>query len=164
MNIVKPTIARDMSLAQAHELAKDKNEPIFMPMSVFADDRGWSHMNLMHGVLSDQGQINISEVYPGTIKAWHRHKLQTDFWMCPKGHIKVGIHREDGSTWQLVVGEKNPGIMIIPPTLWHGVATVSPDSALMIYYVTHAYNVQNPDEERRAFDSVEGFNWGVDHK
>tara|TARA_Y100001954_G_scaffold213221_1_gene241664 strand:+ start:480 stop:974 length:495 start_codon:yes stop_codon:yes gene_type:complete len=164
VKIIKPTICKDKSLAEAHEHAKAINEPVFVPMSVFADDRGWSHMNLMKGVLGPEGQINISEVYPGTIKAWHRHKFQTDFWMCPKGHIKVGVFRDDFTAWQIVVGEKNPGIVIIPPTLWHGVSTVGPQSALMIYYVTHSYNVQNPDEERRAFDSVEGFHWGVEHK
>ncbi len=34
----------------------------------------------------------------------------------------------------------------------------------MIYYVTHAYNIANPDEERRTYDSVEGFHWEVEHK
>ena len=72
MKIIKPTIIRDKSLAEAHEHAKANNEPVFVPMSVFADDRGWSHMNLMQGVLGPEGQINISQVYPGTIKAWHR--------------------------------------------------------------------------------------------
>ncbi len=121
-------------------------------------------MNLMQGIMNEQGQINISQVYPNVIKAWHRHQCQTDFWICPLGHIKVGLHRDDGKTWQIVIGEKNPGIVIIPPTLWHGMTTVGPDSALMMYYVTHAYNPQNPDEQRREIDSVEGFSWGVDHK
>lgn len=122
-------------------------------------------MNLMQGVLSPQGQINYSIVYPHTIKAWHRHQHQTDFWLFLHGHAKVGIHDEKtGQSWQAVVGEKKPALIIIPPTLWHGMATVGPDSAGLLYYVTQAYNPQAPDEERRTFDSIAGFDWNVQHR
>jgi dTDP-4-dehydrorhamnose 3,5-epimerase len=102
------------------------------------------------------------------VKAWHRHKHQTDFWMCLQGHIKVGVFREtDNTAWLLVIGEKRPGIMVIPPPLWHGAATVGDERAGLLYYVTHAYNPQAPDEDRRAHDSVSvngvAFPWHVRH-
>ncbi len=152
------------SLGDAHRAARDAAEPVFVPATVFADDRGWSLMNQMQGVMSAEGQINFSVQYPGVVKAWHRHALQTDFWICLTGHIKVGVHREtDGATWLAVIGEKKPGVLIIPPPLWHGAATVGDTPAGLLYYVTHAYNAAAPDEERRAFDSVAGFPWGVRH-
>ena len=151
-------------MAAAHEQAKRDAEPIFVPARVFADDRGWSIMNQMQGILTPQGQINFSWMYPNVIKAWHRHDLQTDFWLCPSGHIKVGVHREaDATSWLMVIGEQKPGVMIIPPPLWHGAATVGATNAGLLYYVTHAYNMDKPDEQRRAHDSVEGFPWGVRH-
>jgi dTDP-4-dehydrorhamnose 3,5-epimerase-like enzyme len=62
-------------------------------------------MNQMQGVMSDQGQINFSMQYPGVIKAWHRHALQTDFWMALVGHLKVGVYDQDSHTaWSIVIG------------------------------------------------------------
>lgn len=151
-------------LAEAHNAARDSLEPVFVPASVYTDERGWSVMNQMQGVMGPQGQINFSVQYPGVVKAWHRHRLQTDFWLCALGHIKVGVHREDdGRSWLLVIGEKRPGVMVIPPPLWHGAATVGDTPAGLLYYVTHSFDPQKPDEDRRAYDSVPGFPWNVRH-
>lgn len=155
----------DGPLAGALDRARETNTPVFVPAQFFTDDRGWSLMNQMQGVMSGQGQINFSVQYPGVIKAWHRHRKQTDFWICLQGHIKVGIHREsDGTSWRIVIGEKRPGTVIIPPPLWHGAATVGASPAGLLYYVTHAFDPADPDEERRAHDSVAGFSWEVEHK
>jgi dTDP-4-dehydrorhamnose 3,5-epimerase len=160
MTTQPPTAPRSLAapLPEAHAEALAKREPIFVPAPVFTDDRGWSLMNQMQGVMVPAGQVNFSVQYPGVIKAWHRHRLQTDFWIGLTGHLKAGVFREDdGKSWLLVIGEKRPGVLIIPPTLWHGAATVGDAQAGLLYYVTHAYNPAQPDEERRAHDSVAGF-------
>jgi dTDP-4-dehydrorhamnose 3,5-epimerase len=163
MEIRKPITCHD-GPAAAHELALSRNEPVMVPASYYADDRGYSLMNQLQGVLSAQGQVNYSVQHPGVIKAWHRHRKQTDFWMCLRGHIKVGVHREDEPfAWLTVLGEHAPGALIIPPPLWHGAATVGAEPAGLLYYVTHAYDPENPDEERRGHDSLPGFPWGVRH-
>lgn len=149
----------------AHRRAIADEEPVFVRLRHYCDDRGWSLMNLLNGVMSAQGQINFSCQYPGVIKGWHRHTRQTDFWLCAMGHIKAGIFRErDGRAWAQVLGEKSPGVLIIPPTLWHGAATVGPQPAGLLYYVTHAFDRADPDEDRRAWNSVAGFNWQVEHR
>jgi dTDP-4-dehydrorhamnose 3,5-epimerase len=161
-----PTAPRMLTgpLSEALEAALSSREPVFVPQNLHADDRGWSLMNQLQGVMRPEGQINFSTQYPGVVKAWHRHERQTDFWICLHGHIKVGVHREDdGKSWLLVTGEKRPGVVIIPPPLWHGAATVGDTPAGLLYYVTHAYNLQAPDEQRRAHDSIPGFPWGVRH-
>jgi len=161
--IGKPRVVRD-GFQAAHEAALSGNEPVFAPVGTFVDDRGWSLMNLLTGVLSPEGQVNVSTQDPGVVKAWHRHQAQTDFWLCARGRLKVGVHREsDGASWMLVTGEHKPGVVVIPPPLWHGAATVGAAPATLIYYVTKAYNAQRPDEERRAHDSVAGFPWEVQH-
>jgi dTDP-4-dehydrorhamnose 3,5-epimerase len=150
--------------AEAHELARSEAEPVFVPVVPFADDRGWSLMNLMAGAMTGEGQINFSLQHPGVVKAWHRHARQTDFWCCVTGHLKTGVFREsDRSAWLLVIGERRPGVLVIPPGLWHGAASVGADPAGLLYYVTRAYDPDNPDEERRAHDSVRGFPWSVRH-
>jgi len=164
MKILAPQVL-SIPLEEAFETAKSQRTPIFVPTSHFTDDRGWSLMNQLQGIMGPQGQVNFSVQYPGVIKAWHRHKLQTDFWMGLIGHLKVGIYdQENDQGWSIVIGEKRPGTVIIPPTLWHGAATVGPTQAGLLYYVTHSYNPQQPDEERAAHDAFAGFPWAVEHK
>ena len=164
MNTTAPETL-SIPLSEAFEVAKSQCKPIFVPTGHFTDDRGWSLMNQMQGVMDGQGQINFSVQYPGVIKGWHRHALQTDFWMGLIGHLKVGIYdQETKQAWSMVIGEKRPGTVIIPPSLWHGAATVGPTQAGLLYYVTHSYNPQQPDEERLEHDAFAGFPWAVEHK
>lgn len=151
--------------ADGFQLALDQLQPVFIPVPHFCDDRGWSLMNLLTGVLSPEGQINYSVQYPGIVKAWHRHDYQTDFWLCTTGHIKVGVFREaDNTAWSIVIGEKRPGVVIIPPPLWHGAATVGDSAAGLLYFVTRAFDPARPDEHRRSWDSVPGFRWEPEFK
>ncbi|MEO1008918.1 MAG: hypothetical protein AAFX79_10135 [Planctomycetota bacterium] len=160
----EPIRSVQLSPAEAFEKAKEDLEPLLIPASIFADDRGWSVMNLMQGVLGPAGQINYSVMYPSVIKAWHRHDKQTDFWLCINGHVKTGVYREsDGRRWMAIVGERRPGVVIIPPPLWHGCATVGHEPAGLLYYVTHQYDPGQPDEHRMGYDGVDGFPWGVQH-
>lgn len=152
-------------IADAHAMARERLEPIFVPATFHVDDRGYSLMNLLTGVLSPEGQVNYSVQHPNVIKAWHRHHKQTDFWLPLKGHLKVGVYREDDDRrWMMVLGERRPGIMVIPPPLWHGAATVGSTPAGLLYFVTHQYDPANPDEDRRGFDTVAGFPWTTDHR
>lgn len=165
MSRIEQVSVFDGTIADAAAQAAERHEPILLPVQVYADDRGWSIMNQFRGVLGPEGQINFSTQYPGIIKAWHRHRRQTDFWMCVRGHMKIGVHREEGDRqWLGVIGEMRPTILIIPPLLWHGSATVGPEPACLLYYVTRAYDPADPDEERRPYDALPGFPWSVLHK
>jgi dTDP-4-dehydrorhamnose 3,5-epimerase len=164
MKVQSPEKLR-IPLSEAYEIATSQRRPIFVPTSHFADDRGWSLMNQLQGVMGKEGQVNFSVQYPGVVKAWHRHAVQTDFWMGLIGHLKVGVYDSDNEqAWSIVIGEKQPGTLIIPPPLWHGAATVGPTQAGLLYYVTQSYNPQAPDEERIAPDAFPGFPWEVEHK
>ena len=59
----------------------------------------------------DFGQWSHSLMYPGTGKAWHIHKKQTDWWYCI-GALKVALHdlREGSPTrgeTQVFLAERN---------------------------------------------------------
>ena len=168
MKTLAPRTWTTTDLSAAWSAAKDAHEPVFVPAQYYTDDRGYSLMNQMQGVMTVAGQINYSVQYPGVVKAWHRHAKQTDFWMCLMGNLKVGVFREsDNTAWLHIMGEKRPGVMIIPPPLWHGAATVGHVPAGLFYYVTHAYDAKVPDEDRRAHDSIAvggvAFPWHVRH-
>lgn len=163
--MIKAPAEFDGSFADALGRAESKHEPVFVPLRHHCDDRGWSLMNLLTGVLGPAGQINYSLQHPGVVKAWHRHDHQTDCWICVSGHVKAGVHREsDGASWSTVLGEARPGVLFIPPPLWHGAATIGAEPAALLYYVTRAYDAKKPDEIRRPWDSVPGFSWTVEHR
>jgi dTDP-4-dehydrorhamnose 3,5-epimerase len=149
---------------QLEAQARERCEPLLVPLSYYCDDRGWSLMNLLPGALSPAGQINCSTQLPGVVKAWHRHRAQSDFWVCVSGQIKAGVCREDGARWACVLGEHRPALLVIPPTLWHGAATVGRDPAVLLYYVTQQHDPSAPDEERLAWDAIEGFPWSVQNR
>lgn len=148
--------------------AIEAGAPLLVPLAPFADDRGYSIMNLFAGAMSAEGQVNYSVQYPGVVKAWHRHRHQSDFWCCVSGHLKVGVHREGDprgdALWLAIIGDRRPAAVVIPPTLWHGAAACGPEPAGLLYYVTRQYQPSAPDEERRAWDAVDHFPWGVRHR
>jgi len=149
---------------EAHDTAVNGKEPVFVPVTIFSDDRGWSMMNLLAGALSHEGQINYSLQYPGAVKAWHFHERQTDFWTCVQGNLKAGVHRpSDGATWLQVMGERRPGVLIIPPTLWHGATAVGAAPAGLLYYMDRLFDRGNPDEGREPWDALPDFPWGIRH-
>ena len=55
------------------------------------DERGY----LMEVLRSDDkifqkfGQVYITACYPGYVKGWHYHRLQTDNFTCIKGKIRL---------------------------------------------------------------------------
>ena len=72
------------------------------------------------------GQVYLTTVYPGVVKAWHYHKKQVDNFTCVKGMIKVVLYdaREDSPTYKEIneffIGEKNPLLISVPPLVYHG--------------------------------------------
>lgn len=125
-------------------------------LKVIPDERGW----LMEILRSDDkifvkfGQIYVSTVYPGVIKAWHYHKIQTDFLTIIKGMGKLVLYdsRKNSPTYkkimELFIGEKNPLIVKIPPLVYHGVKGIGNEVVYMLNCPTEPYNHQNPDEYR----------------
>lgn len=100
------------------------------------------------------GQVYFTTAYPGVVKAWHYHKIQTDHFFCIKGMTKLVLYdaREESSTHRLIneffIGENNPMLVVVPPMVYHGFKTISTEEAVMINVPTETYNYSNPDEYR----------------
>ena len=64
------------------------------PLKVIADERGY----LMEMMRNDDpffqrfGQSYVSVAYPGVVKGWHFHKVQTDHFVIVKGMMKVVLY------------------------------------------------------------------------
>lgn len=104
------------------------------------DERG----TLLHMLRSDApeftrfGECYFSEVLPGAIKAWKRHRAQTQNLAVPAGRIRIVIYddREGSATrgqmQALELGRPDAYLRLrIPPGLWYGFSCISPTPALL---------------------------------
>jgi dTDP-4-dehydrorhamnose 3,5-epimerase len=100
------------------------------------------------------GQVYYTTAYPWVVKAWHYHKIQTDYFFCIKGMTKLVIYdsRRESPTFGLInefiIGEHNPTLVVIPPLVYHGFKAIGETESLMINIPTEPYNHGTPDEYR----------------
>ena len=134
----------------------------------FADERGYLLEVLRDdfGLLERFGQTTYTMTYPGVIKAFHWHNLQTDLWFVAMGEARVVLHdlREDSPTFRrtqvIYAGESQPLLIVIPPKVAHGYQVLGNRPVGLFYHTTRSYNPKAPDEERIPYDDPTiGFNW-----
>ena len=139
-------------------------------LRVIPDERGY----LMEMLRSDWeefekfGQVYVTATYPGVVKAWHYHKLQTDHFTCISGVAKLALYdaREDSSTKGMVnefyLGPLNPILVKIPHLVYHGFTAVGSEMAMIANFPTVLYNYETPDEYRAPYDDPSiPYDWEV---
>jgi len=138
------------------------------PIKPFLDDRGVSYHDFfwparersyLHNKALLQYQINYSTVNPGIIKAWHRHKMQDDYFFVLKGNAKVGIINLEGKPESYCIGENNPAVIHIRAGEWHGLTPIGNEPCGLMYYVTNRYDPSSPDEERAGYKEFVPEDW-----
>ena len=114
--------------------------------------------------LNQEGlQIYISKIAPGTVTAWHCHKLQTDTWVVLEGHLLVGLARSlepPGDTAKVWLYDPHQ-IVRIPPNTWHGYYNPGPGFTTLLNITDSEYNPS--DELRTDADILPNF-WSVERK
>jgi len=100
------------------------------------------------------GQAYVTTAYPGAVKAWHSHKVQTDYLACVSGMMKLVLYdgRKDSPTRgeinEFFVGVHSPQLVVIPPGVMHGFKTISETEAMIVNFPTEPYDPAAPDEYR----------------
>ena len=113
---------------------------IIQPLSQIADNRG----SILHMLRSDSelfkqfGEVYFSEIHPGAIKAWKRHKGQTQNITVPIQRIRLVIYDprlNSGTTGNIIEYElgrpNNYKLIQIPPMLWYGFQALGNQTALI---------------------------------
>jgi dTDP-4-dehydrorhamnose 3,5-epimerase len=125
-------------------------------LRMIPDERGF----LMEMLRSDWpeferfGQVYVTAVYPGVVKGWHYHKIQTDHFVCIHGMAKVVLYdgREDSKTHgevnEFFLGWQRPRLLKIPPGVLHGFKGIGEEMTLIVNVPTELYNYEQPDEYR----------------
>lgn len=110
------------------------------------------------------GQISHSLVYAGVVKAWHSHKIQTQWNYVARGLIYVALHdlRKDsktrGETMSFLAGDNQNAILYkFPPGVAHGYKCINGPMSI-IYITSGIYDLE--DEVRISHDDhTIGFDW-----
>lgn len=102
-----------------------------------------------------------SRLFPGAIGAWSCHMRSIDRLFVNQGHVKIVLYdgREESAThgqlMELHVGDARPTFLVVPVGVWHGLQNLGASDALMLNFPTVAYDYDDPDHYRLAWDSPE---------
>ena len=125
-------------------------------LRVIPDERGrvMEILRADDNIFSRFGQVYITTAYPGVVKGWHFHKVQTDYFTCVAGMMKLVLFdsREGSPTKgeinEFILGVHNPALVVIPPGILHGFKCVGDTEAMVVNCPTEPYNPKAPDEFR----------------
>ena len=111
-------------------------------------------------VLSDPiVQVHTTTTFPGRIRAWGLHQRSTDRLFVVAGLVRIAVFdgRTRSPTYGLVntfsVSDRNPGLLIVPPDLYHGWKNIGTTEAIVINMPTSMYDYDNPDALDLPWDS-----------
>jgi len=148
---------------------------VIQPFTVYPDDRGYFAEVQRLGVgpaaafPSATTQVSSAVNYPGTIKAFHYHLHQTDYWTPVRGLLQVVLvdlrlmSPTFGARNTLYVGSLRPWQILIPPGVAHGYKVIGKDDSVLVYLTDRFYNPQ--DEGRIPFnDPSIQYDWEMQWK
>lgn len=132
-----------------------------------ADERGFFReiIRVTDGCFKEGfGQLSVSQVYMGVIKAWHIHKKQTEWLYVNNGVVKIVLYdtRKGSSTYkeimELIMGDDQPQrVLRIPPGVAHGCKCLN-GTACMFYVASRTYDPA--DEGRIPYNDADiGYDW-----
>ena len=135
---------------------------IVQPLMQIADNRGSVlHMMRRDSKLFKQcGEVYFSEILSGKVKAWKRHKQQTQNLTVPVNNIRLVIYdnRPSSSTHGKIeeyeLGRPDHYCLVhIPPMLWYGFQALGGETALIVNCADQPHDPN--DTESLSSDSNE---------
>jgi dTDP-4-dehydrorhamnose 3,5-epimerase len=156
--------------------SKDRIQGVeIQPYTLWPDDRGYflEVIRIGQGLPADfpatTTQVSTALSYPGTIKAFHFHRFQTDLWVPAIGMFQVGLVdlRPESPTFgkknTIYVGALKTWQIRIPPGVGHGYKVISEQPGVLVYVTDRNYDPQ--DEGRICYnDPSIAYDWETQHK
>lgn len=93
-------------------------------------------------------------ILPGRIKGWGMHELQSDRYFVVSGSVRVVLFdgRDDSETAGSIVEvnftDRTPGLVKIPPGVWHADQNWGDVEAHVVNFPTRPYEPDHPDKYR----------------
>ena len=136
------------------------------PLKQITDDRGAVlHMVKRNNLTSEFGEVYFSEVLPGKIKAWKRHKKMKQNFAVPFGRIKMAFFDDreqsasNGILEELVIGRPDQYYLVhVPPLVWYGFQGLG-DTPSILANCADMVHDPNESDTREPFDAKFLYQW-----
>ena len=105
-------------------------------------------------------QVHVTTTYPGRIRAWGLHQASTDRLLVVRGLVSIVVYdgRVDSPSFgrcnEFRLSERNPGLLVIPPNLYHGWKNIGVDEAFILNMPSDQYEHGGPDALDLPYDSA----------
>jgi dTDP-4-dehydrorhamnose 3,5-epimerase len=96
-------------------------------------------------------QVHMSTTLPGRVRAWGLHQRTSDRLFVASGlvHIVCYDGREGSPTFgrinEFTLSDRSPGLLVIPPSVYHGWKNVGTTESIVINMPTRVYAYDQPD-------------------
>ena len=103
-------------------------------------------------------QVHITTTLAGRTRAWGLHQVSTDRLFVVRGLVSIVVFdgRVDSASHgvcnEFLVSERNPGLLVIPPNLYHGWKNIGIDEAFIINMPSEQYAHEAPDALDLPYD------------
>jgi dTDP-4-dehydrorhamnose 3,5-epimerase len=104
-------------------------------------------------------QVHMTTTLPGRVRAWGLHRRSSDRLFVASGlvHVACWDGREGSPTFgrlnEFTLSDRNPGLIVVPPSVYHGWKNIGTSEAIVINMPTHRYAYDEPDALDLPWDS-----------
>jgi dTDP-4-dehydrorhamnose 3,5-epimerase len=104
-------------------------------------------------------QVHMTTTLPGRVRAWGLHQKSTDRLFVASGLVRIACWdgRRDSPTFGRVnefkLSDRNPGLVIVPPNVYHGWKNIGTTEAIVVNMPTRPYTYDEPDALDLPWDS-----------
>lgn len=129
----------------------------FKKLANVCDDRGTvCEIFRFDWMVSEEPIVHVfqTSTYPGRVKAWIVHRRHTDRLFVATGMLQIALYddRVDSLTRgrinEFVLGELSPGLLVVPPGVYHGWKNIGGKESIVISLPTEPYDYDDPDVYR----------------
>jgi dTDP-4-dehydrorhamnose 3,5-epimerase len=103
-------------------------------------------------------QVHMTTTLPGRIRAWGLHEHSTDRLFVAAGLVEIVCFdaRLDSPTSgclnRVTLSDRNPGMVVVPPNVFHGWKNLGTSEAIVINMPSELYNHESPDARDLPYD------------
>lgn len=104
-------------------------------------------------------QVHMTTTLPGRVRAWGLHRRTTDRLFVASGlvHVVCWDGRAGSPTLgrlnEFTLSDRNPGLVVIPPDVYHGWKNIGTSEAIVVNMPTRPYTYDVPDALDLPWDS-----------
>jgi dTDP-4-dehydrorhamnose 3,5-epimerase len=106
-------------------------------------------------------QVTLTLTFPGRIRAWGIHRFTIDRLFAATGSLLIVCYdgrrgsRTFGRINEFMFGTRNPGLVVIPPGVYHGWQNIGDDEATIVSMPSRLYDYNAPDRWELLWNSGE---------